>query len=55
MQQLFRLLIFLIHPTFFGRQIFPSSGALFDRIYSFWYNALTLLPSGAVACRENCC
>jgi len=26
-------------PTCFGRQIHPSSGALFDCIYSFWYNA----------------
>jgi len=32
MQQLFRLLIFLISLTRFGRQIRPSSGALFDYI-----------------------
>ena len=47
MQQLFRLLIFLISPTYFGQQIRPSSGALFDCIYSFWYNAPTLLLTGA--------
>ena len=30
----------------FGRQIRPFSGALLDRIYSFLYNAPTLLPTG---------
>ena len=34
-------------PTCFGQQIRPSSGALFDCVYSFWYNAPTLLPIGA--------
>ena len=29
-----------------GRQIRPSSGALFDCICSFWYTATTLLPTG---------
>ena len=49
MQQHFRLLISEFSPTCFGRPIRPSSGALFDYIYSFWYNAQTLLPTGAVA------
>ena len=31
----------------FRTQIHPSSGALFDCIYSFWYNAPILLPTGA--------
>ena len=31
--------------TCFGRQTRPSSGALFDCIYSFWYNAPILLLS----------
>ena len=30
----------------FRATIRPSSGALFDCIYSFWYNAPTLLPIG---------
>jgi len=34
-------------PTCFGRHIRPSSGALFDCVYSFWYNAPTLLPVGS--------
>jgi len=34
-------------PTCFGRKIRPSSGAIFDCIYSFWYNAPTLLLTGA--------
>ena len=32
--------------TCFRRQTRPSSGALFDCIYSFWYNAPILLPTG---------
>ena len=47
MQQHFRLIIFLIQPYMLGRQIRPSSGALFDCMYSFWYNPATLLPTGA--------
>ena len=35
----------------FGRQIRPSSGALFDCIYSFWYNAPTLQPTDRKQCR----
>ena len=34
-------------PTCFGPQIRPYSGAFFDCIYSFWNNALTLLPTSA--------
>jgi hypothetical protein len=41
-----------VSPTCFGRQIRPSSGALFDYIYSFWYNAPTLLPTGATVQME---
>jgi hypothetical protein len=41
MQQRFRLLIFLNQHNAFGRQIRPSSEALFD-----WYNAPPLLPTG---------
>ena len=40
-------------PTCFGRRIRPSSGALFDCIYSFWYNAPTLLPTGATVEMER--
>ena len=47
MQLLFRLLIFLIQPYMFWATNSPSSGALFDRTYSFWYSAPTLLPTGA--------
>jgi len=46
MQQLFRLIIFLIQPYMFRATTRPSSGALFDSIYNFWYNAPTLLPTG---------
>ena len=54
MQQLFRLLVFfLISPTCFGRQICPSSGAPFECIYGFWYNALTLPPTGVIF-RQQC-
>jgi hypothetical protein len=47
MQQLFRLLIFLIQPYMFRATNSPSSGAFFDSIYSLWYSAPTLLPTGA--------
>jgi len=39
------LLIFLICSTRFGGQTHPSSGALFDCIYSFLYNSPILLPA----------
>ena len=39
---------FKISPTRFGRQIRPSSGAFLECIYYFWYNAPTLLPTGAM-------
>ena len=48
MQKLFRLLIFKKSAQHIsGRQFRPSSGARFDCIYSFWYNAPPLLPTGA--------
>ena len=39
--------LFKISPTCFRPQIRPSSGTLFNSIYSFWYNAPTLLPVGS--------
>ena len=48
MQQLFRFLIFLNQPHMFratNSSILRST--LFDCIYSFWYNATTLLSTGA--------
>jgi hypothetical protein len=44
----FRLLTFFksgLHVS--GDKIRSSSGALFDCIYSYWYNAPTALPTGA--------
>jgi len=38
--------LFKISFTCFGQQTRPSSGALFDCIYSFWFNAPILLPTG---------
>ena len=47
MCNVFRLLIFFFSnsSTCFGRQTPPSSGALFECIYSFWYNTPILLPT----------
>ena len=47
MQQLFRLLIFLIQPYMFQTTNSPILRSTFDCIYSFWYNAPTLLPTDA--------
>ena len=47
MQQFSFINLFKISSTCFGRQIRPSSGALFDCIYSYYYNAPTLLLTGA--------
>ena len=49
MQQFFRLLIFLIKPYMFRATNSPILRTFFDCIYSFWYNAPTLLPTGATA------
>jgi hypothetical protein len=49
MQQLFRSLIFLIQPYMFGATISPILRSTFDCIYSFWYSAPTLLPTGVGA------
>ena len=46
MQQLFRLLIFLIQAYMFRATNAPILRRIFDCIYSFWYNAPTLLPTG---------
>jgi hypothetical protein len=47
-QQLFLLLIFLNQPYMFRATNSPILRSTFDCIYSFWYNAPTLLPSGAM-------
>jgi len=47
MQKPFRLLNFLIQPYMFRATNSQSSVALYDCIYSFWYNTPTLLPTGA--------
>ena len=63
MQQLFLLLIFLILPSMFRATNSPILRSAFDCIYSFWYNAPTLLPTGAtwhrsaavsVHCTQSC-
>ena len=47
MYQLFRLLIFLIQPYVFRATNSHILRNTFDYIYSIWYNAPTLLPTGA--------
>jgi hypothetical protein len=47
MQQLFRLLIFLNQAYMFCATNSPILRSTFDCVYSFWYNAPTLLPTGA--------
>ena len=47
MQQPFRLLILLIQPYMFRATNSPILRSNFLTIYSFWYNAPTLLPTGA--------
>ena len=46
MQQLFRLLIFLIQHYVIRATNSPILRNIFDCMYSFWYNAPTLLPTG---------
>ena len=54
MQQLFRLLIFFNQSYMFRATISPIlRSTLFDCIYSFWYNALTLMPTGATVEMER--
>jgi hypothetical protein len=48
MQQIFRLLIFLNQPYMFRATNSPILRRTFDYIYSFWYIAPTLLPTGAM-------
>jgi len=43
----FRLLIFLIQPYMLRATNSPILRSTFWLIYSFWYNAVTLLPTGA--------
>ena len=47
MQQLFRLLISLSPPYMFPATNSPIRRSTFDCIYSFWYNAPTMLQTGA--------
>jgi hypothetical protein len=47
MQQRFRLLIFLNQPYMFRATNSPILRSTFDGIYSCWYSAPTLLPTGA--------
>ena len=48
MQQIFLFInIYISYIHVSGDKIRPSSGELFKCIYSFWYNAATLLPTGA--------
>jgi len=57
MQQRFHLLIFLIQPYMFQATNSPILRSTFYCIYSFWYNAPTLLPTGRQQCRcivPNC-
>ena len=51
MQQLFRFFFFFFFKSALHvlGDIRPSSGTLFDYMYSFWYNAPTLLQTGATA------
>ena len=53
MQQLFRLLIFLIQPHTFRVTNSPILRSSFLPICSFWYNAPTLLPTGATVEMER--
>ena len=53
MQQLFRLLIFLNQPYVFRATKSPILRSTFFYIYSFWYNAPTLLPTGGTG-RQQC-
>ena len=54
MQQHFRLLIFIksaLHVS--GDKFAHPQEQFFDCIYSFWYNAPTLLPTGGTG-RQQC-
>jgi len=54
MQQLFRVFIFLIQPYTFRAINSPILRSTFlNCIYSFWYNAPTLLPNGATVEMER--
>ena len=55
MQQCFRLLIFLNEPYMFRATNSPIlRNTFFNCMYSFWYNAPTLLPTGATVEMELC-
>jgi hypothetical protein len=45
---IFLLLIFLDQPYMFRATVLPILRSTFDCIYSFWYNAPTLLTTGAL-------